>query len=103
MQHQASSPYEICGLATPIVKGRRSEYLLFRDCLKWIAAEECEECVNEFLELIGEMADDELSSALDANAEKIEALSERYRSTADLPAELLKDYLKEKKKLQKAS
>jgi hypothetical protein len=97
------------GIAEPILKGRGAEYEAFAAGLQSIAAEECYSVVNEFLELSKTVTADseEPEAALlahvkdAAQADTLAALSERYRKATeeDQPAELLKDYLKEQKKV----
>ena len=90
------------GLSAPIQKGRTAEYPAFADGLKWIAAEECHACVTELLEMVeqgpGPNGDDDgLSQFLADHAPRVDELSARYTAADELPGELLKDYLKEKK------
>ncbi|MGI9239739.1 MAG: DMP19 family protein, partial [Verrucomicrobiales bacterium] len=93
------------GLAEPIKKGRLDEYEAFRKGLGSIAAEDCQALVSEFLELIKPAQDDAeaVAAILDdpANAEKLAELGERYLKAGEdeQPGELLKDYLKERKKI----
>ena len=92
------------GLAEPIAKGRWDEYTAFRDGLKWIAAEECHDAVNEFIEMI-ELALPEIGEAgipdflSNGSAARVAELSERYAAAEEVPGELLKEYLKERKKV----
>lgn len=88
------------GLAEPFKKKRGQEYATFRDGLKWVAAEDCHAVINEFLELLDQVAESDILDYLAAKAEQIAALSERYVAADDAPTELLKEYLKERKKLQ---
>ncbi len=89
------------GLEGPLLKGRGGEYPSFRKGLLWIAAEDCEACVAEFLALLeaglGEEGSHSTPVFLEQNAERISKLSERYRAASEAPTDLLKDYLKEKK------
>ena len=97
------------GIAEPIKKGRLAEYQAFSDGLRSLAAEECQAVVREFLEWLrpddGAAADAEAAAKelIDAeeNAARLEELSQRYAKVTaeELPGELLKDYLKERKKV----
>ena len=93
------------GFAEPVKKGRLGEYEAFRKGLGSIAAEDCQALVSEFLELVKPAQDDaEAVAAIlsdPANAEKLAELGERYlhASEDEQPGELLKDYLKERKKI----
>ncbi len=84
------------GLGEPFRKGRGDEYPSFRTGLAWIAAEECEACVGEFLALRGD-GEEGAGTFLEANAARISELSARYLAAPEVPVDLLKDYLKEKK------
>ncbi|MEM7145267.1 MAG: hypothetical protein AAF591_09025 [Verrucomicrobiota bacterium] len=94
------------GLGEPLVKKREEAYGVFLDGLKWIAAEECEEVVSEFLEMVklvrAEAGEEGMASFLEDNAARIGELSERYGASEEVPGELLKEYLKERKKQAKA-
>ncbi|MEM8955889.1 MAG: hypothetical protein AAGD22_17165 [Verrucomicrobiota bacterium] len=94
------------GLGEPLVKKREEEYGIFLKGLKWLAAEECELVVLEFLEMVelvgAEAGEEGMASFLEDNAARIGELSERYQLGEDLPVELLKEYLKERKKQAKA-
>ncbi len=93
------------GFGEPIKKQRASEFAAFAEGLKWIAAEECLGITHEFLALLDPVraasGDAGLGSFLEDEAEAIAALSERYAAAEEAPTELLKDYLKERKKLAK--
>ncbi len=93
------------GLAEPIQKKRGEEYSAFRDALKWIAAEDCYGVVMEFLEMlelaVKEGGDDGVPQFLEDDAARIKELSAAYlaASEEEVPGDLLKDYLKERKKV----
>ena len=92
------------GLSEPVTKGRWEEYSAFRDGLKWIAAEECHDVVNEFLEMIEHVLPEIGESGIpdflnNGNAARVAELSERYATAEEVPGELLKEYLKERKKI----
>ena len=93
------------GLAEPWRKGRGSEYAAFRDSLRWIAAEECHAVVDEFIGMVevasAEIGEEGIPALLEENAARVAELSERYLAAADgeEPRELLKEYLKERKKV----
>mgnify|MGYP001819164749 CR=1 FL=1 len=97
------------GFAEPVNKGRPEDYGAFREALKRIAAEECHSLVSEFMDLVertgGEAGDSDGAMAkviTDADlAEQLNDLGDRYRSASEdeQPGELLKDYLKEQRKL----
>ena len=95
------------GIAEPIKKGRLGEYQAFLDGLGSLAAEECQAVVREFLDWLrpeGDADAEESANELLAeteNAARLEEWSERYSKAteAELPGELLKDYLKERKKV----
>lgn len=90
------------GLASPVEKNRTAEYAAFRDGLKWIAAEDCEAIVDEFLSLMNEVKEDgDAKQFVQENETRIAELSERYTASEENPGELLKEYLKEQKKLKK--
>ena len=93
------------GLDEPFKKNRGGDYPAFRDGLRWIAAEECHAVVTGFLELIGparsESGDLGVDAFLAENASRIEELTNKYTSAEEIPGDLLKDYLKERKKLLK--
>ena len=61
--------------------------------------------MNEFLKWIeptqSENGDAGVESLLSENLSKVESLTERYKAVSGLPTELLKEYLKERKKLAK--
>jgi hypothetical protein len=85
------------GIAEPLAKGRGDEFEAFADGLRSIAAEECHAIVREFL-------DREKPEDTDGtnDTETLAALSERYAKATEeeQPGELLKDYLKESKKVK---
>lgn len=91
------------GVAEPIKKGRWAEYRAFCDGLRSLAAEECHVVVSEFLERFEGEGEEELKELLAAeeSAGRITGLNERYATATaeELPGELLKEYLKERKKL----
>ncbi len=91
------------GLAEPFAKDRAGEYGAFKEGLKWIAAEECHSVVSEFLEMVdmvrGEIGEEGIPGFLDDNVARIDELSKRYADADEAPGDLLKDYLKEQKKL----
>ncbi len=93
------------GLAEPIKKGRLEEYEAFHKGLGSIAAEECQAVVSEFFQLIKptEGNSEAVAAALadPANSEKLAELGERYSQASEdeQPGDLLKDYLKERKKI----
>ena len=91
------------GLSEPVTKDRWEEYSAFRDGLKWIAAEECHDVVNEFLEMIDhvlpEIGEAGIADFLQTNSTRVAELSERYAAAEEVPGELLKDYLKDRKKV----
>jgi hypothetical protein len=93
------------GLGEPIHKKRDGEYGVFVEGLKWVAAEECEVVVSEFLEMVElvrtEVGEDGVPKLLVENVARIEELSERYVLAEEVPGELLKEYLKERKKQAK--
>jgi len=93
------------GLGEPFAKKRGAEYPTFLDGLKWIAAEECHAIVDEFLKQIEpsrqESGDIGVDQYLKEHAAEVEELSARYVAVTDLPGELLKEYLRERKKLLK--
>ena len=93
------------GLAEPFKKQRGAEYPTFRDSLRWIAAEDCLTVVEEFLEWIEPARSTEgdigVATLFADNESKVVALTERYAAVPELPGDLLKDYLKERKKLAK--
>ncbi len=93
------------GLGEPFAKKRGVDYPTFLDALKWIAAEDCHTIVEEFLQNIEpsrqEFGDVGVDQYLKEHAGEIEELSARYVAVSDLPGELLKEYLKERKKLLK--
>ena len=93
------------GFREPFAKKRGGEYPAFRDGLQWIAAEDCHACVSEFLGLIADVPDsvgdgdgEALEACFSENAGRISEIQARYVAAEDLPGELLKDYLKERKK-----
>lgn len=92
------------GLAAPIAKGRGADYPAFSQGLKWIAAEECHSCVMELLAMIESAGigaeDGAIAGFLRENAARIGELSERYMRAEEVPGDLLRDYLKEKRKLR---
>lgn len=92
------------GMDEPFKKKRGGEYAGFCDGLKWIAAEECHATVTEFLGWIEPVCigsdDGDLLAFLEENRPRLEQLRNRYTASVDLPAELLKDYLKDRKKLR---
>jgi hypothetical protein len=89
------------GLGEPIAKKRLGEYGVFVEGLKWIAAEECELVVVEFLEAVelvrGEKGEKGMPVFLAENDVRIRALSERYVLAEEVPGELLREYMKERK------
>ena len=93
------------GLAEPIKKGRLGEYESFCQGLGSLAAEECQAVVREFLDLVKASADDDAEAASRLTdppiASQLAQLGERYVrvSETEAPGELLKDYLKERKKI----
>lgn len=99
------------GFAEPINQGRHDDYEAFCEGLRCVAAEECHVIACEFLELIklvaAEGADADPDAAISAflndpeNAERLADLGERYAKASEdeQPGELLKDYLKERKKI----
>ena len=93
------------GLGEPFAKKRGADYPTFLDALKWIAAEDCHTIVEDFLQRVEpsreESGDVGVDSFLKEHAAEIEELSARYVAVTDLPTELLKEYLKERKKLLK--
>ena len=90
------------GFGEPLRKGRGSDYPAFRKRLMWIASEECEGCVAEFIGMAEAGLEAEGREGtlpfLEENATRISELSERYRAAPEVPVDLLKDYLKERKK-----
>lgn len=97
------------GVAEPVLKGRAAEYEAFAAGLQSIAAEECHAAVCDFLELsrsatAGDAQPEAAFLALLQDGAQAGALAEitaRYLVAAEeeQPGELLKDYLKERKKL----
>lgn len=91
------------GLGEPIIKNRSAEYTAFAEGLKWIAAEDCHAVVAEFLDMVefvrSEKGDAGMPEFLEENAARIKILSDRYANLDESPRDLLKDYLKEQKKL----
>lgn len=91
------------GFNEPFKKKRADEFPAFCEGLKWIAAEECHAIVKEFLDMVElvrkEAGEDALPEFLESNAPRIAELSERYASVDEIPGELLKEYLKERKKV----
>ncbi|MGK0186623.1 MAG: hypothetical protein ACI9R3_002406 [Verrucomicrobiales bacterium] len=94
------------GLGAPVTRNRTAEYAAFAEGLKWIAAEDCEAVVAEFMTLIDTARGDEggelPASFLEENGTRIVELSESYTSSEEIPGDLLKEYIKEQKKLKKA-
>lgn len=94
------------GLGEPFLKKRGAEFPAFLDALKWIAAEDCHSIVEDFLERIEpsrtESGDVGVDTFLKECADIVQNLSEQYAAAPDLPTELLKEYLKERKKLLKS-
>ena len=92
------------GFAEPIKKKRTAEYQAFCDGLGSLAAEDCQALVKEFLEWAKPEEEAEAIEFVGAeeNAEKLADLDERYAkvTSEELPGELLKDYLKEMKKVK---
>lgn len=97
------------GIAEPVLKGRWGEFPAFCDALQSLAAEECQAIASEFVALVKagqEEADEEVAKAFVAAAENADALADlgaRYlvATEDEQPGELLKEYLKERKKLNK--
>ncbi len=92
------------GLAEPIRKGRGEEYAGFLEGLKWIAAEQCHAIVKDFLDLLGDLPAETdpavgIPRLLEDHAERVAELGNRYAGAEEIPRELLKDYLKEQKRL----
>lgn len=94
------------GLGEPFTKKRGGEFPAFLDGLKWIAAEDCHGIVEDFLKRIEpsrtESGDIGVDEYLKEFSDVIQDLSAQYAAVTDLPTELLKEYLKERKKLLKA-
>lgn len=92
------------GLGEPITKNRAAEYPAFSEGLKWIAAEDCHAIVTEFLDMVefvrSEKGDAGMPEFLKENAARIKILSDRYANLDESPRDLLKDYIKEQKKLK---
>lgn len=92
------------GFAEPVKKGRQGEFDLFCQGLGSLAAEECQAVVREFLELVKTSTGggDEIAQLLTDPqlASQLAQLGERYikASEDEVPGDLLKDYLKERKK-----
>ncbi len=95
------------GLGEPFKKNRGAEYPAFCDGLKWIAAEDCLAVVKAFLEEIEPVrtaeGDAGIHAFLKEQSETLEGRHQDYLAVSELPGELLKDYLKERKKLMGAS
>ena len=95
------------GLGEPFKKNRGGEYPAFCDGLKWIAAEECHAVVQAFLEKIepirAEAGDAGIRAFLTEQGEALESWQQNYSAVPELPTELLKEYLKERKKLHGSS
>lgn len=92
------------GLVEPLAKGKGAAYGTFSDSLKWIAAETCHEVVQEFHALVSALPGDPgkaPANLLEEHGSQVESLTQRYLSSEERPTELLKDYLKERKKLIK--
>lgn len=95
------------GLAEPFHKGRGDEYAAFCSSLRWIAAEECYANVSEFLEMVEltrkeSGAEDDKSGIrkfLNDNAARIDVLSRQYAEADEVPGDLVKEYLKERRKV----
>ena len=93
------------GFAEPIKKGRLGEYESFCRGLGSLAAEECQAVVREFLELVKASTADGVDAASrlvePPIASQLAQLGERYVKVSEdeAPGELLKDYLKERKKI----
>ncbi|MFT4546268.1 MAG: hypothetical protein ACI9UA_000231 [Pseudoalteromonas tetraodonis] len=95
------------GMGEPIKKGRLTEYRAFCDGLTSLAAEDCQSVVSEFLDWIKPQGDADPEEAAnmilgdESSAARLAELAERYAKVTaeELPGELLKDYLKERKKV----
>ena len=91
------------GLGEPFAKKRGADYPAFHDSLKWLAAEDCQLIVEDFLQRLEPSRQAEgdigVDRYLNEHSAAIKELSGNYAAATDLPAELLKEYLKERKKL----